>query len=319
MPTSTAVALFLALAASTPAQLVVNNHGTLDWAAFREDARAEMQRYLAVYGAELGVDDTAEVREARLSRVFDDGRVEMRAYQQYRGLRVWGGYMRLEADTTSGTVIKATSWWASFPVGTSTDPVLSLDEAIGLATELFPTTVSRVHTYLDSLLFFTAKLGELPALAWKVELWGPGLCMQEPNDPCTIGLEYGIDANTGATLAVSPTILYFNCTCVPAAQLTAIGGDARPECARLHVAPNPFNSVATIRYSTVTRGRVSLAVYDLSGRVVRTLVDESRSAGEHTVAWRGVDDAGKSVASGVYVARLMSGGVAVTERVVLLR
>ena len=71
--------------------------------------------------------------------------------------------------------------------------------------------------------------------------------------------------------------------------------------------PNPFNPETEIVFSMVAPGRVSLSVYDLSGRRVRTLVDEARSAGNHHVTWRGQDDSGRSVSSGVYLAVIRQG------------
>lgn len=49
-----------------------------------------------------------------------------------------------------------------------------------------------------------------------------------------------------------------------------------------------------------------MQVYDLRGRLVRTLVDETRSAGEHSVTWNGTDGADRSVASGSYVVRMIA-------------
>ena len=51
-------------------------------------------------------------------------------------------------------------------------------------------------------------------------------------------------------------------------------------------------------------GHTLLTVYDVSGRHVRTLVDDHRRAGDHTVLWDATDDAGRRVASGVYLIRL---------------
>jgi len=84
-------------------------------------------------------------------------------------------------------------------------------------------------------------------------------------------------------------------------------------------APNPFNPTTTIRYAMPRSGIAYLAIYDVNGRVVRSLVDGTVEAGLHTVAWDGADGAGRRVASGVYTARLTSAGASVTRRMVLLR
>ena len=61
-------------------------------------------------------------------------------------------------------------------------------------------------------------------------------------------------------------------------------------------------------------GEVQLAVYDLAGRRVATLIDGVVEAGEHSIMWAGRDDRGQLVASGVYVCRLADGAVTQTAR-----
>jgi hypothetical protein len=83
--------------------------------------------------------------------------------------------------------------------------------------------------------------------------------------------------------------------------------------------PNPFNPSTTIRFTTPTSGVVNVAIYDVNGRLVRTLVDGPLPAGQHGVVWDGTDASGRHVASGVYLYRLTSGEGTVTKRMVLLR
>jgi hypothetical protein len=65
--------------------------------------------------------------------------------------------------------------------------------------------------------------------------------------------------------------------------------------------PNPFNPATSIAYSTVREGRVSVRIYSIDGRLVRTLVDNQyTSAGTHEVSWNGRDNQGHEVRSGVY-------------------
>lgn len=71
--------------------------------------------------------------------------------------------------------------------------------------------------------------------------------------------------------------------------------------------PNPFNPSTRIRYDVPRAGPVRLAIYDLAGRQVRTLLDGPASPGRHTATWDGRDDTGRHLASGVYVARLVAG------------
>jgi len=83
--------------------------------------------------------------------------------------------------------------------------------------------------------------------------------------------------------------------------------------------PNPFNPSTVIRFSLPGAGPVSLSIYDVNGRIVRTLVDETLRAGQHEVTWDGRDAAGHEVASGVYLVRLMTPAGTVVRRATLVR
>ncbi len=84
--------------------------------------------------------------------------------------------------------------------------------------------------------------------------------------------------------------------------------------------PNPFNPSTSIEFTVRERTKVSLRVYDVSGQLVRTLLEGDRSAGEvHRVTWDGRNDAGQSVASGVYFYRLVASDFTQTKKMVLLK
>ncbi len=74
----------------------------------------------------------------------------------------------------------------------------------------------------------------------------------------------------------------------------------------LAAAPNPFVDVSELRFSLPREERVTLAVYDATGRLVRRLMDGAVPAGTHVQRWDGRDDGGQRVAAGVYLARLQS-------------
>lgn len=84
-------------------------------------------------------------------------------------------------------------------------------------------------------------------------------------------------------------------------------------------APNPFNPSTAIGYGLAARGNVTLAIYDVMGRLVRTLVDEPRIAGRYTEVWDGRDAGGCAVASGVYFYRLRLGSFNESKKMVLAR
>jgi carboxypeptidase T len=98
------------------------------------------------------------------------------------------------------------------------------------------------------------------------------------------------------------------------------GADDVPAITRLTgVQPNPFNPAATVRFELAHAGRALVRVYDLSGRLVRTLVDEARPAGPQTVVWDGIDGQGQPAASGVYLVRLAADGVEQTVKASLVK
>jgi serine protease AprX len=83
--------------------------------------------------------------------------------------------------------------------------------------------------------------------------------------------------------------------------------------------PNPFSPEARIEYIVPVEGRVTVAVYDLRGRLVRTLVDEATPAGTHSVSWDGTNTRGEGVGSGVYFVRLSTPGREGHAKMTLLR
>jgi hypothetical protein len=96
--------------------------------------------------------------------------------------------------------------------------------------------------------------------------------------------------------------------------------DAVPAVSALHQnVPNPFNPTTMIAFDVAVAGRVQLRIYDVSGKLVRTLVDESRLAGRYAETWTGIDALGTRVASGVYFSRLDAEGFAATRKMVLLQ
>lgn len=84
--------------------------------------------------------------------------------------------------------------------------------------------------------------------------------------------------------------------------------------------PNPFNPQTSIAFTLAEPERVSLTVYSAAGQVVRRLLrGATLSAGAHRVEWRGRDDRGVPVASGVYLVRLERSEEVLSSKVTLLR
>ncbi len=83
--------------------------------------------------------------------------------------------------------------------------------------------------------------------------------------------------------------------------------------------PNPFNPITTIKFGLRVRGHVSIKVFDVAGRLVKTLVDEVRDAGMYRVTWDGTNNNQAKVASGVFFYRMKTAEYEQTRKMVILR
>ena len=91
--------------------------------------------------------------------------------------------------------------------------------------------------------------------------------------------------------------------------------DDTPRISR--AAPNPSRGGTEIVYSLAVPGRVRLTIFDVNGRMVRTLVDGSEGAGDHAARWNGRDDRGREVSPGVYSYRLEGAGARESGKVIV--
>ncbi len=82
------------------------------------------------------------------------------------------------------------------------------------------------------------------------------------------------------------------------------GCESRPElptlCRLVQNVPNPFNPVTKVAYHVPSASRVTIRVFDVTGRLVTTLVDGVVEPGRHAAVWNGTNENGESVGSGVY-------------------
>jgi hypothetical protein len=83
--------------------------------------------------------------------------------------------------------------------------------------------------------------------------------------------------------------------------------------------PNPFRSGTRIHFQMTAEGPAVIDVFDVSGRLVRTLLSEWLPAGDHQLDWDGIDDSGQPAASAVYLVQLRTDEIVETVRVVHLR
>ena len=104
------------------------------------------------------------------------------------------------------------------------------------------------------------------------------------------------------------------------ATLSVDSGNIRPLQFTLDpVYPNPFNPSTQINYALTQAGQVTLSIYDILGKPVRTLRSNYQSAGNYEVPWDGLSDQGESVAAGVYILRLSVHNTQKIQRMVLLK
>jgi hypothetical protein len=82
---------------------------------------------------------------------------------------------------------------------------------------------------------------------------------------------------------------------------------------------NPFHGQAHLEYKLPQRDRVRIAVFDVRGRRVRSLVDRIAESGRHELAWDGTDDRGARAPSGLYLVRLETRRASLVQRILLLR
>lgn len=83
--------------------------------------------------------------------------------------------------------------------------------------------------------------------------------------------------------------------------------------------PNPFNPETTIRFSVQKAGPVTVRVYDVQGKLVRTLIDGQRDAGEHSVLWDGTDEGRMPVSSGTYFYQVIQENLTQSKKAILLK
>ncbi len=85
--------------------------------------------------------------------------------------------------------------------------------------------------------------------------------------------------------------------------------------------PNPFNSVTTINYQLIGRAdqEVELAIFNLLGQKIKTLVSENKAAGFYSAQWDGKNEAGESVSSGIYVYQLKADDFKMEKKLILLQ
>ena len=83
--------------------------------------------------------------------------------------------------------------------------------------------------------------------------------------------------------------------------------------------PNPFNPVTKLRYTIPKNSLVSINIYDMLGRQVKTLINQTQDAGYRSVIWDATNDYGKPVSAGIYLYQIQAGEYMQTQQMVYLK
>ena len=99
-----------------------------------------------------------------------------------------------------------------------------------------------------------------------------------------------------------------------------IDGVSIPDVYALHQNyPNPFNPTTQIKYDLPEDAMVSITIYDLMGRQVKTLVNSSQTAGYRSIQWNATNNEGQPVSAGLYLYTIQAGKFRQTKKMVLLK
>jgi hypothetical protein len=108
-------------------------------------------------------------------------------------------------------------------------------------------------------------------------------------------------------------------TIVPSSGVEAVKKPLPKKFALAEPLPNPFNPTVTLCYDVPASARISISIYDISGHLVRKLVDGMRYPGSHQAVWDGRNGLGLSVASGLYLCRMQAGGFVKDRKMLMLK
>ena len=113
---------------------------------------------------------------------------------------------------------------------------------------------------------------------------------------------------------------YYDCATIKYRQTQGIeASDNKSQESRIfQIYPNPFKTITAIRYSLYLQSRVNLSVYDISGKLVKTLVDEFKGPGNYIVNWNGKDNTGQRLNQGVYCYVLRSLDNVIEKKIIML-
>jgi hypothetical protein len=179
-------------------------------------------------------------------------------------------------------------------------------------------------------LYFSRWLGfshpDIFVSEWQDSIWGPAMNLGSPINTSTW--------DNGPSISVDELKLYFASsrdTNSPAIQdiwvstwITGLEEEVRDQRSGdrgklLLSKPNPILSSTLIHYTISNFGNASLKIYDITGKLVKTLVDEEKEAGSYDIMWDGKNEIGEEVRSGIYFYRLIAVNFKKTNKLVIIR
>jgi len=146
--------------------------------------------------------------------------------------------------------------------------------------------------------------------------------VSEPTSPSIIGATSCIAADLALHAGYLLTIEGLGLRILPRHVPTITTAPSLPSSSMVSLGqnvPNPFNPRTTIDFELPIATATRLQVFDLRGRLVRTLLDQDLESGWHQTSWNGCDEAGRSMGTGIYVYRLQAGSFVGTGRMTLLK
>jgi hypothetical protein len=83
--------------------------------------------------------------------------------------------------------------------------------------------------------------------------------------------------------------------------------------------PNPFNPSTTITYGLNTDSKVSIQIFNITGRLITTLINAEQASGWHSIVWNATNQQGERIPAGLYLSKITSGNEVKTSKLMLLK
>ncbi len=219
-----------------------------------------------------------------------------------------------------------------------TPPLLDEEEITVRVFEEPPPPICSVEP--ETLDFGTVEVGDSLTVAFTIRNSGYGLLsgtVSESCDPFSIvtgdgSFELGTNDSLVVEVRFTPTdVGDFACTielgteactdvaCTGSSGPVGVLEESIPEFVLIRNYPNPFNPTTRIEFGLSVDADASLVIFDVTGRRVRTLVDERLAAGRYVTSWDGRDDTGRELGSGVYITRFEAGDEIILRKMSLLK